>query len=186
MFDLKKNPLLIPSILFFLAAVIFAWAVTMARAPRQTSSAQSEPQVQTQARPQLLAGTPNPADSLPQLGAAAVTGKVTAVDANSVTIQAGVLGAQAAPSTTFQTDAKTVIYARGASKEPALYKKEMQDFLAKLAYADPDSPNIYRAPEPYEHAALRFADLKTGALVTVTPTTADPETAATIFVAAQL
>jgi len=186
MFDFNKNILLIPSILLLLAAVIFAWAVTAQRAPQSGSSAQNAPSVQVQARPQLPAGTPNPSDSLPQLGAAAVTGKITAVEADAVTIQAGVLGGQAAPSATFKIDAKTVIYARGASKDAAAYKKEMNDFLAKLVYADPDSPGVYLAPEPYERIALRLTGLKTGDLVAVTPLPADQKTAAAIFVAAQL
>ena len=186
MFDFNKNILLIPSILLLLAAVIFAWAVTAQRAPQSGSSAQNAPSVQVQAQQQLPAGAPNPADSLPQLSAAAVTGKITAVEADAVTIQAGVLGGQAAPTATFQIDAKTVLYKRGASKDPAVYKKEMNDFLAKLAYADPDSPNIYRAPDPYEHAALQLSDLKTDTLVAITPSADNLETAATIFVAAQL
>ena len=186
MFDFKRNTLLIPSILIFLAAVVFAWAVTMARAPQSASSVQDAPSLQAQARQQLPAGAPNPADSLPQLGVTAVTGKVTTVGMDTVTLQAGVLGGQAAPTATFQIDAKTVLYKRGASKDPAVYKKEMNDFLAKLAYADPDSPNIYRAPDPYEHAALQLSDLKTDTLVAITPSADNLETAATIFVAAQL
>src|SRR3990172_4603491 len=98
MVDLKKNILFVPSILIFLAALIFAWAVTEQRAPQSGSSAQNAPSVQVQAQQQLPAGAPNPADSLPQLSAAAVTGKITAVEADAVTIQAGVLGGQAARS----------------------------------------------------------------------------------------
>jgi len=186
MLEINKNALLIPSILVFLAAVIFAWAVTRERSPQELSAAQNAPAVQTQARPRLPAGAPNPADSLPQLGAAAITGKVTALGADSMTIQAGVLGGQAAPTATFTIDSKTVLYKRGAPKDPDAYKEEMQEFLAKLAYADPDSPDVYLAPEPYERIALRLGDLKPGDLVAVTPLTADQTTAATIFVAAQL
>ena len=186
MFDFNKNILLIPSILLLLAAVIFAWAVTAQRAPQSGSSAQNAPSVQVQARPQLPAGTPNPSDSLPQLGAAAVTGKITAVEADAVTIQAGVLGGQVAPTATFQVDQSTVIYKRGAPKDPDVYQEQMQEFLAKLAYADPNSPNIYLAPEPYARIALQLTGLKTGDLVAVTPLPADQKTAAAIFVAAQL
>ena len=96
------------------------------------------------------------------------------------------LGGQGAPSATFKINAKTVISTRGDSKDPAAYKKEMQDFLSKLAYADPDSPHVYLAPDPYEHVALRLSDLKAGTVVAITPSIADPKTAATIFVAAQL
>ena len=186
MFDFNKNILLIPSILLFLAAVIFAWAVVMQRAPQQAGSTQGVSQIQAKARPQLPAGTPNPADSLPQLGAVALAGKITAVSGSAVTIQLGVLGGETAPSATFQTNAKTLLYKRGASKDAAVYKKEMDDFLAKLAYAAPDASVVYLAPEPYERVALRLSDLKTDTLVAITPSADNLETAATIFVAAQL
>ena len=93
------------------------------------------------------------------------------------------LGGDKAPAATFAIDAKTVIYERGTSKDSATYKREMDDFLAKLAYADPNSATVYLAPEPYERVALRLSDVTTGVLVAITPNTADPKTAATIFVA---
>jgi hypothetical protein len=142
--------------------------------------------------PQLAPGQPNPADTLPTANpsVAPIGGKVTAVGSDSLTIAAQTPGnpmqgsspGQGTTPTVVAVNAKTEIFRQGPKKDAQTFKKETEEFQAKMAYARQGV--VYAAPDEYEHIEMKLSDIHIGDAVVVTPASpaASKPTAASVQV----
>ena len=165
MISLNEHKLLIAGSMILLAAVIFfagvAYFVNGIRSPY--ASNQVPPGGAAGAVAVLPPGTPNPADSLPQvLSITAVAGAVTAISPTSITIRA-----QSDQSlSTFPITKDTTIFKPGAQKSAQQYAQELKDFQTKMQYAVPGG-TTYIAPDQNIEIPLTISDIAVGNVVLV-------------------
>ncbi|KKW35337.1 MAG: hypothetical protein UY83_C0010G0005 [Candidatus Adlerbacteria bacterium GW2011_GWA1_54_10] len=94
-----------------------------------------------------------------------IGGVVISVVDNQLTVGSGVQGS-ATINTTIRIDRNTILLRQTTKKDPAVYKKEMDAFLAKIDRL-PQSSIVYIAPSMYVEENISLTDIKVGETVGV-------------------
>ena len=158
---------MLPAVLIFLAAIVFAGAIAWSLKGSFGLPASS----QTNQNNVIAEDVSHFSASLPYS-----IGAITAIGSNSFTISlsegSNPSGAHQGTSgdetlTIVVTDT-TEIFTRGAQKDPQIYAAEVEEFRQKTAHLT-DTSVIYLAPDLYEYVPLPLSELQTGMIAHVTP-----------------
>jgi hypothetical protein len=157
--------LLIPSVLLFLAALIFSgtvvWHDTVGSKYAQQSA--TAPNGQPNSAPAFSDVTASEG-SIPHFAAGNINGAIASISGNAVTLAVIPPGSSSAGSVnaTVIVDPDTQIYETGAPIDPNTYNQEMAAYQA-------DPSKYQSAPEPFETTTLSLQDLTVGEQINVLP-----------------
>jgi hypothetical protein len=160
---IKEYQFVIGGLLFFLAALIVAGTLLWTK-----NGAYSMPTPPRGGVPALKPGEPNPADSLASFNAEVglVLGTVQKVTANGLVIS---YTAKSIPlEVTLASGAELVRV--GEQKDPAVFKKEMDEFRQSKMYVRSDTDQVFIAPDMYVREPISLADIEVGSPVMIIPT----------------
>jgi len=157
--------LLVPSVLLFLAAVIFSGTVVW----HDTVGSKYAQQYATASTGQPNSATPfsdvtASEGSIPHFAAGNINGAITSISGNTVTIAVVAPGSTSAGSVnaTVIVDPDTQIYETGAPVDQTTYNQELAAYQA--------DPSKYKSiPQPFETTTLSLQNLTVGEQINVLP-----------------
>jgi len=160
--------LMLPAVLLFLAAGIFAgalvWQDTVGGKYVQQTAQQSATAPNGQNPAVLLQDLTASEGSIPHYAAGNLNGTITSGGGSSLTLAVIPPGSTTAGSVkvTVIVDSDTQIFKTGAPKDPATYNQEVAAYQA-------DPSQYASAPQPYATITLKLSDLSAGEQVNVLP-----------------
>jgi hypothetical protein len=160
---IKEYQFVIGGLLVFLGAVVGVAGMVWTR-----STAYSMPIPPRDALPALKPGEPNPADSLPSFNAEVglVLGTVEKVTTDGLVIS---YTAKSIPLEVALTSGAELVRV-GEQKDPAVFKKEMDEFNQSKMYVRSGTDQVFIAPDMYVRESISLADIEVGSPVMIIPT----------------
>ncbi len=160
---------LIAALVVLFAASIFA-GVLLWQGARPTQHLVSVPPPAPRSQLTDVLGADSP---VPHYPGGVVLGRITAVGANTITVDVIPPGASEVPadavSATIVVDTATELYRPGATKPSAEYNKEIAAYVASQAYDKV-------SPDPYMHEPLNLPSFVVSMTVSILPKTASNTT----------